>query len=258
MSCGIGCRHGLDPALLWCKSAAIAPIWPLTWEPPYAVGWAPKKKKNEKRNVLWGGGGREEVARGVEFWALVLLHTQGKIPNWNCWVKGHVHFNSSYWWIILKKCHTDLNFHQQKNMCFPTEYCQTSSLLIFDQVIENRFLELFSCAYSTFSTGSKVIIVPISFSFFLFFFFFHLFRATLKAYGASPRQGSNQSCSCWPTPQQRRIPAVSATYTTTHRNARSLTHWARPGIESVYSWILVRFFSTEPWRKHPISFSWCL
>ena len=28
MSCGIGCRHGSDPALLWlwCRPSAIAPI----------------------------------------------------------------------------------------------------------------------------------------------------------------------------------------------------------------------------------------
>ena len=36
-------------------------------------------------------------------------------------------------------------------------------------------------------------------------------------------------------------------YTTAHGNAKSLTHWARPGIEPVSSWILVRFFSAEPW-----------
>ena len=39
--------------------------------------------------------------------------------------------------------------------------------------------------------------------------------------------------------------ATSATYITAHDNARSLTHWARPWIEPVSSWILVRFISTE-------------
>ena len=62
-----------------------------------------------------------------------------------------------------------------------------------------------------------------------------------------PRLGVNRSCSCQPTPQsqQCRIQAVSTTYTTTHGNARSLIHWARPGIESELSWMLVRFVSTE-------------
>ena len=53
MSCGVGCRRGLDPALLWLwrRPVAIALIRPLTWEPPYATGVAlemakrPKKKK---------------------------------------------------------------------------------------------------------------------------------------------------------------------------------------------------------------------
>ena len=46
MSCGVGCRHGLDPALLWLwqRAAAVAPIGPLAWEPPYAASGALKKK----------------------------------------------------------------------------------------------------------------------------------------------------------------------------------------------------------------------
>ena len=61
VSCGVGCRRGLDPVLLWLwrRLAAIAPIRPLAWEPPYAVGEAQemakrqkkkKKKKKEKKN----------------------------------------------------------------------------------------------------------------------------------------------------------------------------------------------------------------
>ena len=52
MSCGVGCRHDSDPTLLWlwCRSAATAPIGPLAWEPPYAVGVAQKmaKRQNNK------------------------------------------------------------------------------------------------------------------------------------------------------------------------------------------------------------------
>ena len=55
MSCGIGCRLGSDPALLWLwhRPAAAAPIRPLAWEPPYAAGVAlekAKKKKKKKKN----------------------------------------------------------------------------------------------------------------------------------------------------------------------------------------------------------------
>ena len=44
MSCGVGCRHGLDPVLLWpwCRPATTAPIQPLAWEPPYAAGSGPR------------------------------------------------------------------------------------------------------------------------------------------------------------------------------------------------------------------------
>ena len=49
-----------------------------------------------------------------------------------------------------------------------------------------------------------------------------------------------------PQPQQLGIRAVSATWTTAHGNAGSLTYWARPGIEPATSWFLVRFISAAP------------
>ena len=63
-----------------------------------------------------------------------------------------------------------------------------------------------------------------------------------------PGQGSNQSCSYQliPQPQQCGIWAASATYTTAHSNTRSLTHWARPGMEPTSSWKPVGFITTEP------------
>ena len=48
-----------------------------------------------------------------------------------------------------------------------------------------------------------------------------------------------------PQPQHHHIWAVSATYAIVHSNAGSLTHWARPGIELLSSWILVRFVTAE-------------
>ena len=55
MSCGVGQRHGLDPMLmwLWCRPVATAPIRPLAWEPPYALGAAlekTKKRQKKKKN----------------------------------------------------------------------------------------------------------------------------------------------------------------------------------------------------------------
>ena len=79
--------------------------------------------------------------------------------------------------------------------------------------------------------------------FFLFFcfVFFFAFQGHTHSIWKFPGQGSNGSYSCWPTPQQHRIRATSATYTTAHRNAGSLTHWSRPGIEPTFSGILVWF-----------------
>ena len=63
-----------------------------------------------------------------------------------------------------------------------------------------------------------------------------------------PMLGLNWNWSCWPMPQPQkcRIWAMSATYSTTHGKARSLTHCVRPGIEPMSSWILVGFIITEP------------
>ena len=64
MSCAVGHRHGLDLALLWlwCRPAATAPIGPLAWEPPSAVGVAlekakkTKKKKRAEKEIMHGFG----------------------------------------------------------------------------------------------------------------------------------------------------------------------------------------------------------
>ena len=51
MSCGVGRRHGSDPALLWLwrRPVATALIRPLAWEPPYAAGAAVKKEKQKTK-----------------------------------------------------------------------------------------------------------------------------------------------------------------------------------------------------------------
>ena len=43
----------LEPMLLflWCRLAAIAPIRPLAWEPPYAAGVALKSQKKEEKKT---------------------------------------------------------------------------------------------------------------------------------------------------------------------------------------------------------------
>ena len=50
-SCGVGCRHGSDPALLWLwrRPEATDPIRTIAWEPPYAAGEALKRQKDKKK-----------------------------------------------------------------------------------------------------------------------------------------------------------------------------------------------------------------
>ena len=52
--CGVGCRRGWDPELLWLwrRLAATAPIRPLAWEPPYATGVALEKAKRQKKKKV--------------------------------------------------------------------------------------------------------------------------------------------------------------------------------------------------------------
>ena len=81
--------------------------------------------------------------------------------------------------------------------------------------------------------------------------FFLLFRATPVAYGGSQARGWIRATATRAQPQQLGNQAASATYTTAHSNAGSLTHWARPGIEPASSWILIRLVSTAPQQELP-------
>ena len=70
--------------------------------------------------------------------------------------------------------------------------------------------------------------------------------ATPAAYGSSWAGGSNQSCSCRPSPQPQQcgIEMASVFYVTAcGNNARSLTPWARPEIKPASLWIRVRFLT---------------
>ena len=52
VSCSVGHRCGLDTSLLWLwhRLVVTAPIQPLAWEPPNAIGCSPKSKnKNLQR-----------------------------------------------------------------------------------------------------------------------------------------------------------------------------------------------------------------
>ena len=105
MSCGVGCRHSSNHMLLglWLRPAGVAPIRPLAWEPPYAVGVAlkvksKKKKKKEKKDIcLFLSGVNKEACLATvmsekKIWSMTVLrvdkgqdadlqiqHTLGKV-----------------------------------------------------------------------------------------------------------------------------------------------------------------------------------
>ena len=55
MSCGVGRRRGLDPGWLWRRPAAAAPMQPLVWERPHALGVALKRPKKKKKDSQISG-----------------------------------------------------------------------------------------------------------------------------------------------------------------------------------------------------------
>ena len=79
-----------------------------------------------------------------------------------------------------------------------------------------------------------------------------------------PDEGSNWSCSCWPTPQpqQRGIWAAPATYSTAHSNTGSFNPLSEARDQTCVlcgdpihhcHWMLVKFISDKPRRELPSS-----
>ena len=77
MSCEVGSRHGSDPELLWlwCRPAAVAPIGPLAWETPHAVGRALKDKQTKQTKQT-----RSSCSGSVEMNLTIIHEYVGSIP----------------------------------------------------------------------------------------------------------------------------------------------------------------------------------
>ena len=73
------------------------------------------------------------------------------------------------------------------------------------------------------------------------FFFFCLFRAASVAHGSSQARGLITATAAGLCLSHSNTGSEPCLWSAAHGNTRSLTHWARPGIEPVSSWILVRF-----------------
>ena len=85
MSCGVGCRCGSDPVLLWlwCRPVATVPIRPLAWEPSYAAGAALEKAKRQKKKNTF----RNSSCGVVETNPTSIHKDVGLIPGFTLWVK---------------------------------------------------------------------------------------------------------------------------------------------------------------------------
>ena len=101
------------------------------------------------------------------------------------------------------------------------------------------------------------------FFFSFYYFFFSLFRTTPAAYGRSQARGwiwAGAVSLCHS--HNNAGAAASATYTTAHGNARSLTHWARPGIKltslQTLCLILTRWATMETPRCFLASSKYCI
>ena len=122
--------------------------------------------------------------------------------------------------------------------------------IVFTETKRRKKWNTLKCCYPTIWPFKFTLQSPPPFSLFLGLHLRHM---------EVPRLRLNWSCSCQLTPQlqQRGIWAASVTYTTAHSTARSLTHWARPGIEPVSSWILVGFVNHWAMMETPsLPFWW--
>ena len=73
---------------------------------------------------------------------------------------------------------------------------------------------------------------------FILFYFILFFRVASEAHGSSQAKGQ--------------IGAAAAGLHHSHSNARSVTHWVRPGIKPASSWIPVGFITAEAQWNPPV------
>ena len=80
----------------------------------------------------------------------------------------------------------------------------------------------------------------------LVLFGFCPFRASPKAYAGSQARGLIRVVAAGPHQSHSNVRSELCLGPAAHGNARSLTHWARPGMEPTTSWFLVGFVSATP------------
>ena len=139
----------------------------------------------------------------------------------------------------LRSHFTNVNLFGNDSACSP----QTVSNHSQDQDgWESRSLSLWlaptDLSYSFHLPLSNTRLLPFSFfSFFFFFFFFLLFRAETSSYGGSRlRVKLKLQLPAYATATAMPDPSHTCNLHHARGNARSLTHWARPGIKPSSSW----------------------
>ena len=104
MSCEVGWRHASDLVLLWLwrRPPAIAPIWPLAWEPPYANGVTLKILKNKtKQTTTTTTKKKKQQLSDCTILAPTSEHGQypEQAPDEVCLLRQFAHFPSTgHWW----------------------------------------------------------------------------------------------------------------------------------------------------------------
>ena len=108
MSCAVGCRCSLDLVLLLlrCRLAAVVPVQPLPWKPPYAVGAALKIKKRKKKKAFvqpatpeipFGWGIRHDFLKVSRFQDLQRGQEGVQIYAYFCFFISEVCMNMTIW-----------------------------------------------------------------------------------------------------------------------------------------------------------------
>ena len=122
MSCGVGHKCGLDPALLclWRRTVATALIRPLAWEPPYAVGVALKRLKTKQNKT------KHPTKTGVHPWtSLNFLGSQiPYLPSGNCCEDQMTHWEGKNSMMLTKGI---TKFNQVQILSLPLSSCIAGS-----------------------------------------------------------------------------------------------------------------------------------
>ena len=94
---------------LWCRLAAVAPIWPLAWESPYAAGTALKRQRQINKMSTWSSHHGSASMRS-QVWSLASL---GGLRIWHChelWCRLQTRLRSGIAVVVAKasSCSSDL------------------------------------------------------------------------------------------------------------------------------------------------------